>query len=108
MLHHASMQPWLNGGTLGLNQSEGGHMGQLIIVDYDPEWPRLFESLKASLLPVLAGVATSIEHVGSTAVPGLASSANMDLLKTAWNKSNRPTVGRRPKEVPLSVEPCRR
>jgi len=54
-------------------------MGQLIVVDYDPEWPRLFESLRASLLPVLAGLASSIEHVGSTAVPGLPAKPVIDI-----------------------------
>jgi GrpB-like predicted nucleotidyltransferase (UPF0157 family) len=50
-----------------------------LIVDYDPTWPAVFERLRARLEPVLAGVAASIEHVGSTAVPGLAAKPIVDM-----------------------------
>jgi GrpB-like predicted nucleotidyltransferase (UPF0157 family) len=54
-------------------------MGTIVVVDYDPSWPELFEKLKAHVEPVLAGLAISIEHVGSTAVPGLAAKPVIDL-----------------------------
>jgi GrpB-like predicted nucleotidyltransferase (UPF0157 family) len=54
-------------------------MRHIIVVDYDPDWPRLFESLRSSLVPVLAEIAISIEHVGSTAVPGLAAKPVIDI-----------------------------
>ena len=54
-------------------------VGQVVVVDYDSEWPQLFESLSASLAPALAGLATSIEHVGSTAVPGLPAKPVVDI-----------------------------
>ena len=47
------------------------------IAEYDPDWPRRAAELIASLRPVLAGV---IEHVGSTAVPGLAAKPVIDLM----------------------------
>ncbi len=50
-----------------------------LIVDYDPTWPAVFERLRARLEPVLAGVAASIEHVGSTAVPGLVAKPIVDM-----------------------------
>lgn len=50
-----------------------------LIVDYDPTWPAVFERLRARLEPVLAGVPASIEHVGSTAVPGLAAKPVVDM-----------------------------
>jgi GrpB-like predicted nucleotidyltransferase (UPF0157 family) len=50
-----------------------------VIVAYDPAWPATFEELRARLAPALAGVATSIEHVGSTAVPGLAAKPIVDV-----------------------------
>lgn len=46
-------------------------MGAVEVVPYDPEWPRVFERLHGELAPALAGVRASIDHVGSTAVPGL-------------------------------------
>lgn len=43
------------------------------IVPYDPAWPVKFEEEAAILRRVLAPwLAGSIEHIGSTAVPGLA------------------------------------
>jgi GrpB-like predicted nucleotidyltransferase (UPF0157 family) len=54
-------------------------VGPIIVVDYDPSWPREFERLRAAIWPALADVATSIEHVGSTAVKGLAAKPVIDL-----------------------------
>ena len=54
--------------------------GALIVVDYDPEWPRTFERLVDELRPLLANVdVRSFEHVGSTSVPGLAAKPIIDL-----------------------------
>ena len=50
------------------------------IVDYDPSWPAGFEAERKMLVPVFAGAAVTIEHVGSTAVPGLAAKPILDLL----------------------------
>ena len=54
------------------------------IVPYDAAWPIRFEEearhLRGVLQPWLAG---SIEHIGSTAVPGLAAKPVLDILVTA-------------------------
>jgi GrpB-like predicted nucleotidyltransferase (UPF0157 family) len=51
------------------------------IVPYSPEWPQLFESearlLLATLGPWLAG---EVQHVGSTAVPGLSAKPIIDIV----------------------------
>ncbi len=51
------------------------------VVPYDPEWPRLFEvereRLRRALGPWLEG---GIQHVGSTAVPGLSAKPVLDML----------------------------
>lgn len=51
------------------------------IVDYDPQWPQRFaaerDRLASVLGPVLAG---EVEHVGSTAVPGLRAKPVIDML----------------------------
>src|SRR5579862_7681556 len=49
------------------------------IVAYSPEWPALFEAGKAQIARALAGGALAIEHVGSTAVPGLAAKPIIDI-----------------------------
>jgi GrpB-like predicted nucleotidyltransferase (UPF0157 family) len=49
------------------------------IVEYDPAWPERFEAEAASLREVLGDRALRIEHVGSTAVPGLAAKPVIDI-----------------------------
>ena len=58
----------------------------MTVQDYDPVWPRQFEALRSRIATVLAELALAIEHVGSTAVPGLAAKPIIDidvLLKSA-------------------------
>ncbi len=52
---------------------------RVIIVPYDEEWPKLFAELGGRLRGVLGGVAVRIDHVGSTAVPGLAAKPIVDV-----------------------------
>jgi GrpB-like predicted nucleotidyltransferase (UPF0157 family) len=49
------------------------------IVSYDPDWPRAFAELRATLADKLGPLASRIEHVGSTAVPGLAAKPILDM-----------------------------
>jgi GrpB-like predicted nucleotidyltransferase (UPF0157 family) len=51
----------------------------VIVVDYDPSWPIQFRSLRGKIAGVLRRMASAIEHVGSTAVPGLASKPIIDI-----------------------------
>ena len=50
------------------------------VVDYDPAWAGLFERERARLRAALGPLAAAIEHVGSTAVPGLAAKPVLDIL----------------------------
>lgn len=56
-----------------------GLVNSLIIQDYDLRWPQLFETLRSRIETVIPGMAATIEHVGSTAVPGLAAKPIIDL-----------------------------
>ena len=47
---------------------------------YDPEWPRRFDEERRVLAAVFAGSDAVIEHVGSTAVPGLGAKPVIDVL----------------------------
>jgi len=49
------------------------------VVDYDPEWPRMFDAEAERLRAALGDEAVRIEHVGSTSVPGLAAKPNVDI-----------------------------
>lgn len=51
------------------------------IVDYDPLWPRQFAEERELLLAVMGPwLRGSIEHVGSTAVPGLRAKPVIDIM----------------------------
>lgn len=54
-------------------------MRTIVVVDYDPSWPAAFEQVRARVWPAVSDIATSIEHVGSTAVPGLAAKPIIDV-----------------------------
>jgi GrpB-like predicted nucleotidyltransferase (UPF0157 family) len=52
---------------------------RILIADYDPAWPRLFEDERQRLQAAIGEWAIAIEHVGSTAVPGLAAKPIIDI-----------------------------
>ena len=53
----------------------------IIIEPYDPTWPPKFETEKGVLTAVLAPwLAGTIEHIGSTAVPGLPAKPVIDIM----------------------------
>jgi len=49
------------------------------IVPYDPNWPREFEAIAADVRRALGPLALRIDHIGSTAVPGLAAKDVIDV-----------------------------
>ena len=51
----------------------------ITIENYNVLWPERFESLHSRIAAVLDGLASAIEHVGSTAVPGLAAKPIIDI-----------------------------
>jgi GrpB-like predicted nucleotidyltransferase (UPF0157 family) len=55
------------------------------IVDYEPAWVVDFADLGATLRKALGDVAVRIDHIGSTAVPGLAAKPVIDLQISVWS-----------------------
>lgn len=53
---------------------------QNLLVDYDAEWPSLFEQEKERLQRVLLNIPRGIEHYGSTSVSGLRAKPIIDIL----------------------------
>jgi GrpB-like predicted nucleotidyltransferase (UPF0157 family) len=49
------------------------------VVSYDPRWPLWFAEISAALEPYLVELPHVVEHVGSTAVPGLAAKPIIDV-----------------------------
>ena len=51
----------------------------IVIADYDPAWPRMFEEERARLQSAIGLWTVAIEHVGSTSVPDLAGKPVIDI-----------------------------
>lgn len=60
----------------------GREQREIVIVDYDTAWPARFECERDHVQQALGVRALSIEHIGSTAVPGLAAKPIIDVLVT--------------------------
>lgn len=74
-----------------------------LVEDYNPVWPSWFEQLKARLDGVLIGIPHTIEHVGSTAVPGMTAKPIIDMVivveagaslpsRRSWKQSDTPIM----------------
>ncbi len=52
----------------------------VVIVDYDPRWPLLFDQARSEILRAIGPRVVAVEHIGSTAVPGLAAKPIVDIM----------------------------
>jgi GrpB-like predicted nucleotidyltransferase (UPF0157 family)/tRNA(Arg) A34 adenosine deaminase TadA len=52
----------------------------VVIVGYDPDWPAVYTQERARILDAVGDKLVAIEHVGSTAVPGLAAEPIIDMM----------------------------
>lgn len=50
------------------------------VVCYDPGWPQLFAAEQSRIQAALSALPLVVEHIGSTAVPGLAAKPVIDIL----------------------------
>ena len=57
----------------------GRTAGNLTVLEHDPEWSARFAELGGRLRSALGAVALRIDHIGSTAVPGLAAKPIIDV-----------------------------
>ena len=51
-----------------------------LVEAYNPEWPRWFDEVVAYVEPGLSGIPHTVEHVGSTAIPGMTGKPIIDLI----------------------------
>ena len=54
--------------------------GHVQLVDYDQAWPQLFAREESRIRAALGTAVVSLEHTGSTSVPGLAAKPIVDML----------------------------
>jgi GrpB-like predicted nucleotidyltransferase (UPF0157 family) len=52
---------------------------EIVVSDYDPQWPDWFETVRGHVWPAVQEIALRIDHVGSTSVPGLAAKPIIDM-----------------------------
>jgi len=52
----------------------------VVIVDYDPLWTEAFAEEKAGIVGAFKELDVTVEHVGSTSVPGLAAKPIIDIM----------------------------
>jgi GrpB-like predicted nucleotidyltransferase (UPF0157 family) len=55
-------------------------MPTVLLTSYSPDWPTQFHAIREELLSAFAPTAVTIEHIGSTSVPGLAAKPVIDVL----------------------------
>jgi GrpB-like predicted nucleotidyltransferase (UPF0157 family) len=67
-------------------------MDPLVVVEADPAWPQRFHEVATYLGPFVRDGALRIEHVGSTAVPGLAAKPIIDIDVVVAEASQVPGV----------------
>jgi GrpB-like predicted nucleotidyltransferase (UPF0157 family) len=68
----------------------GNERRAIVLVDYDPSWPVRFQDERAKITAALGTEAIGIEHIGSTAVPGLAAKPIIDVLVTVADIEDEP------------------
>lgn len=74
---HAMTEAELRAVTIGVLQPL---TGPIRIVEYDPDWPRLYQREEARIRAALGERAVLVEHAGSTSVPGLAAKPIIDIV----------------------------
>ena len=69
----------------------------VVVSDYDDAWPGLFRRIAEPVQEALGELVVAVEHVGSTAVPGLAAKPVIDIA-----------VVRSPADVPEAIDRLRK
>jgi GrpB-like predicted nucleotidyltransferase (UPF0157 family) len=67
------------------------HHGPITLVDYQPEWPLLFAVEAERIRDAIGNRVIELEHVGSTAVPGLAAKPVIDVVLAVADSSDEPS-----------------
>ena len=86
--HESMTEEQLRAATVGMLRVHGG---PIKLDEYDPSWPELFTRHAGRIAAALGERALRIEHVGSTAVPGLPAKPTIDILLVVANSAEEKT-----------------
>ena len=67
------------------------HNAPIILAEYDPRWPAMFEHEAVRIRAALGDSAILIEHAGSTSVPGLAAKPIIDIVLAVPDSADEPS-----------------
>ena len=56
------------------------HQAPVELVDYDPQWPELYQLEEAKVREALGDRVLRLEHAGSTSIPGIAAKPIIDIV----------------------------
>jgi len=70
----------LTGRLHQLSRKELGRLFPIVISESQADWPGQFEDERQNILTILGSMAHRVEHIGSTAVPGLPAKPTIDVL----------------------------
>lgn len=65
---------------------------RVVVLPYDPQWSRNFETICKEIREALGEMAVAVHHVGSTAVPGMSAKPIIDLDVEIQSRSVFPAV----------------
>ncbi len=66
------------------------HAAPILLAEYDERWPRLYRREESRIRAALGDRALQVEHVGSTAVPGLAAKPVIDIVLVVADSAHEP------------------
>lgn len=67
---------------------ELGKLFPVVLTDYNPKWPEIYEAEKKKILKATGENAVAIHHIGSTAVEGLKAKPTIDILLEIKDDTN--------------------
>jgi GrpB-like predicted nucleotidyltransferase (UPF0157 family) len=65
--------------------------GKVTLAEYDPAWPALFEREAERIRGALGSTVVSLDHVGSTSVPGLVAKPIIDMVLIVGSSADEPS-----------------
>lgn len=78
----------------------------ILVVDYDHQWTILFEQEKEEIIAALGSYLLTVEHIGSTAVPGLAAKPVIDIGVGIRSLADAPVLIPRIEKLAYVYEPA--